>query len=74
MDVFKSPFSKFLQNSTHLVWHSQQLQKLDLLLLAENFPQFTFSTSVRDLGVTLDSTLTFSEHITQLTRSSYFQL
>ena len=63
-------------SKTQLIWFGtpQQLQKLDLLLLAENFPQFTFSTSVRDLGVTLDSSLTFSEHITQLTRSSYFQL
>src|ERR1043165_6212362 len=63
-------------SKTQLIWFGtpQQLQKLDLLLLAGNFHQFTFSTSVRDLGVTLDSSLTFSEHITQLTRSSYFPL
>src|SRR6476660_5996913 len=30
--------------------------------------------SVRDLCVTLDSSLTFTEHISELTRSSYFQL
>ena len=29
---------------------------------------------MRDLGVTLDSTLTFSDHVKNLTRSSYFQL
>src|SRR5678815_670937 len=59
-----------------LIWFGtpQQLQKLDLSLLAENLPQFSISTSVRDLGVTLYSSLTFSEHINQLTRSSYFQL
>src|ERR1043165_3112579 len=33
-----------------------------------------FSTSVRDLGVTLDTSFTFSEHISNLTRSSYFHL
>ena len=44
------------------------------LLLHTLFPSFTFSSSVRDLGVVLDSTLTFSEHINNLTRSCYFQL
>src|SRR6218665_1756559 len=33
-----------------------------------------FHTTVRDLGVTLDSALTFSQHISNLIRSSYFQL
>jgi len=63
-------------SKTQLIWFGtpQQLLKLDFLLLSERFPQFTFSTSVRDLGVTLDSSLTFSKHITNLTRSSYFQL
>src|SRR6218665_2677789 len=43
-------------------------------LLSDRFPHFTFHTTVRDLGVTLDSALTFSQHISNLTRSSYFQL
>src|SRR5688572_7116242 len=49
-----------------LIWFGtpQKLQKLDLFLLAENFPQFIFSTGVSDLVVTLHSSLTFSEHIT----------
>ena len=38
------------------------------------FPSFTFSTSVRDLGVTLDNNLTFSEHLSTLTRSCYYHL
>src|SRR5688572_32242516 len=29
----------------------------------QEFPQFTFSSSVRDLGVTLDQELTFTRHI-----------
>src|SRR6218665_158471 len=44
---------------------------LSMLLLE---PHFTFHTTVRDFGVTLDSALTFSQHISNLTRSSYFQL
>src|SRR6218665_1720091 len=34
------------------------------------FPQFTFLTSVRDLGVTEDNTLSFSAHISNLSRST----
>src|SRR6218665_2928613 len=50
------------------------LLKLDHALLSDRFPHFTFHTTVRDLGVTLDSALTFSQHISNLTRSCYFQL
>ena len=52
----------------------QQLLKLDYTLLSEKFPHFTFLSSVRHLGVTLDSSITFTEHISKLTRSSYYQL
>ena len=38
------------------------------------FPLFTFSSSVRDLGVILDSSLSFTEHISSLTRSCFYQL
>ena len=38
----------------------------------ESFPSYAFSTSVRNLGVTLDSSLSFSDHITNLTRSCYY--
>src|SRR6218665_3648325 len=48
--------------------------KLDLPLLIERFPSITFHSSVRNLGVALDSPLTFSEHVANLTRSSYFHL
>ena len=63
-------------SKTQLIWLGtpQQLMKIDISLLSKNFPQFTFSTCVRDLGVTLDSSLTFSTHVTNLTRSSYFHL
>src|SRR6218665_2991831 len=63
-------------NKTQFIWFGtpQQLSKLDLPLLTERFSSFTFHFSVRNLGVVLDSTLTFSEHIANLTRSSYFHL
>jgi len=50
----------------------QQLQKLDFAFLSEQFPLISFSSSAR--RVTLDSSLTFAEHISNTTRSSYFHL
>ena len=63
-------------SKTQLIWlgTSQQLRKLDCSLISDNFPQFVFSTSVRDLGFILDNSFTFSENISSLTRSSYYQL
>src|SRR6218665_2128925 len=49
----------------------QQLAKIDLGLLATKYPHFTFSSFVRDLGVTLDQELTFVRHINLLCRSCY---
>jgi hypothetical protein len=61
---------------TQLIWLGTRLQllKLDYDLLSERFPLFTFSTTVRDLGVTLDNTLSFAEHISNLSRSSFYHL
>jgi len=61
---------------TQLIWFGtpQELLKLDHSLLSDHFPHFAFQTTVRDLGATLDSVLTFSQRISNLTRSSYFQL
>src|SRR6218665_691899 len=63
-------------SKTQLIWFGtrQQLLKLDHKLIASTFPDFTFSSSVRDLGVTLDSELTFAGHISLLTRSCFYQL
>src|SRR6218665_1584382 len=52
----------------------QQLDKLDNESLSAEIPTFLFSTSVRDLGVILDQELSFTEHITALTRSCYYHL
>ena len=55
-------------NKTQFIWIGtpQQLSKLDLPTLTERFPSFAFHSSVRNLGVVLDSTLTFSEHVANL--------
>src|SRR6218665_1808868 len=53
---------------------TQHLQKIDLLHFSHRFPHFTFLSSVRDLGATLDSSLIFSNHISNLTPCSYFHL
>src|SRR6218665_1673476 len=61
---------------TQFIWFGphQQLTKIDLGSLAIKCPHFTFSSSVRDLGVTLDHELTFVRHINILCRSCYYQL
>jgi len=58
-------------SKTQLIWFGtrQQLLKLDHKLIALAVPNFTFSSSVRDLGVALDSELTIADHISLLTRS-----
>ena len=63
-------------SKTQLIWLGtrQQLLKLDFALLAAQFPQLTFLTFVRDLGVTLDNNLSFSAHISNLSRSNFYQL
>src|SRR6218665_3824789 len=52
----------------------QQLAKLNLDALSSEFPTTSFSQVVRDLGVLLDSELTFSHHIDQVCHSCYYQL
>jgi hypothetical protein len=58
-------------------WSGLVLNNSSLNLTSLSCPQcthFTFSSSVRDLGATLDSTLSFSDHLSQLTRSCYYHL
>src|SRR6218665_3982386 len=49
----------------------QQLAKLDVVALTPAFPHFTFSSTVRDFGVTLDQELTLAPHIPLLCRACY---
>src|SRR6218665_3271617 len=63
-------------NKTQFIWFGtpQQLLKLDIPLLTERFSSFAFHSSVRNLYVVQNSTITFSEHVANLTRTSYFHL
>src|SRR6218665_1774075 len=64
-------------SKTQLIWLGirQQLLKLDFALLAAHAVSSIYLlTSVRDLGVTLDNTLSFSAHISNLFRSSFYHL
>src|SRR6218665_1189148 len=51
-----------------------QLSKIDLSILLERFPRVLFSTTVRDLGVTLDQELTLSRHVGSVCRSCFYHL
>src|SRR6218665_3135621 len=42
--------------------------------LSSAFPLLTFSSAVRNLGVTMDCELTFSTHINLLSRDCFYQL
>jgi len=42
--------------------------------VAETFPHVTFSTTVHDLGVTLDQELSVSQHVNLVTQSRHYQL
>src|SRR6218665_1895962 len=43
-------------------------------MLANTLLHVAFSTTVRDLGLTLDQELSFSENVNLITRSCYYQL
>ena len=62
-------------NKMQFIWFGppQQLLKLDISLLTERYPSFVSHSSDQNLCIVLDSILTFSEHVANLTHSSYFQ-
>ena len=61
---------------TKFIWLGtrQQLAKLDLATLAAEFPSYTFSATVRDLGLLLDQELTLAPHLHSLSRNCFYQL
>ena len=67
---------KLNPSKTQYIWFGTrpQLQKLDLPSLSAEFPDITFLTKVRNLGVILDQELSFAPHIASLTRSCYYAL
>src|SRR6218665_2828637 len=52
----------------------QQLAKLDLTDISSQFPNYAFSSSVRDLGVMLDQEISFAPHLNRLTYDCFYQL
>ena len=67
---------RFNPLQTQFIWlvTRQQLGKLNLNLLASEFPLISYSTSVRDLGVIFDQELTFTKHLSALLRSCFYHL
>src|SRR5688572_6839953 len=61
-------------SKTQLIWLGRQLQGIDFPQLTLLFPHITFSLTVRDLGLSLDSELTLSQHVNLVARSCYYQL
>ena len=56
------------------LWTRQQLAQLNLADLATEFHTYTFSSTVRDLGILLDQKLTFAPHLHHLSRACFYQL
>ena len=63
-------------DKTQFIWLGGRLQlhKIDFPSLHLKFPLIQFSSSVRDLGITLDSTLSFTGHINSVSRSCFYHL
>ena len=47
---------------------------MNLIDLSAEFPNYTFSSSVRDLGIILDQALTFAPHLNRLSRDCFYHL
>jgi hypothetical protein len=64
------------QDKTQYIWFGTrpQLAKRDLQALAAVSPSLVSSASVKDLGVVLDSDMTFEAHISKLSQTCFFQL
>src|SRR6218665_2913971 len=69
MHTIPSSFNLF-----RIIFSFKQLARLDMAALSDAFPLLTFSSAVRDLGVTLDCQLTFATHINHLSRDCFYQL
>src|SRR5678815_5274079 len=51
-----------------------QLAKIDMEFLRATFPDVHYSVSVRDLGVSLDPVLSFSDHVNRISRTCLYHL
>ena len=64
------------QSKSQLIWLGTRglLQKIDFQLLSTSFPFINFLSQVSDLGVIIDSQLTFRPYLSSLSRSCFYQL
>jgi len=65
---------KLNEEKTQIIWLGtrQQLNKITARALIFPNANVEFSTTVKDLGVVLDSQLTMADHIAALSRSCFF--
>ena len=63
-------------NKTQLIWLGSKhlLSKIDYSILNSHFPGVVFQSCVKNLGVILDSSLSFADHLSRLTRISFYHL
>jgi len=63
-------------DKTQYIWLGGRLQlkKIDTCSLHLRFPLVQFSSSVRDLGITLDPTISFTDQVNSVSRSCFYHL
>ena len=63
-------------DKTQLIWLGTKHlhSKVDYSSLSSLFPHLSFSTCVKNLGIYIDSNLSFREHFSRLSRSCFYQL
>src|SRR5688572_31441537 len=63
-------------DKTQFIWLGgrAQLAKIDMEFLRTTFPDVHYSVSVRDLRVSLDPVLSFSDHVNRISRTCLYHL
>jgi hypothetical protein len=63
-------------SKTQIIWFGTSflLSKLDTATISLTFPHLSFLSSIKSLGIHLDSSLTFKHHISTLRRSCFYHL
>ena len=74
LDVIQPSSAEPWKNAVHLGWDSRAAIQNQFFLSTASLSWRPFSTTVRDLGVTLDQELTFSEHVRNVCRTCFYHL